>query len=82
MISSTASLIYTKKKGLERSNRNMPGAYCCNQFKNWLLSMSKNLSLRTSPQAGVAIPEVFRMVFDAFTAKTGGFPRQCAHWLY
>ena len=38
------------------------------------LSVSKNMSLRTSPQAGVAISEVFRLLFNMFTAKTGGIP--------
>ena len=33
----TPSFIYAMRKGLERSNRDMPVAYCCNQFKNWLL---------------------------------------------
>ena len=33
----TPSFIYALEQGLERFNRNMPVAYCCNQFKNWLL---------------------------------------------
>ena len=33
--------------------------------------LSKTLSLRTSPQAGVAIPEVFRPVFDRFPLNPG-----------
>ena len=43
--------------------------------------MSINLSLRTRPQPGVAIPELYRSVMGRFPLKTGGFPRQCDHWL-
>ena len=45
------------------------------------VSLSKNRSLRTSPQTGVAISQLFRPEIDRFNLKTGGFPRQCAHWL-
>ena len=47
-----------------------------------LVSLSKNRSLRTSPQTGVAIPQLFRPEIDRFNLKTGGFPRQCAHWYH
>ena len=30
---------------------------------------------------GVAISQLFRPEIDRFNLKTGGFPRQCAHWL-
>ncbi len=36
--------------------------------------VSKNRSLRTVPQHGVAIPEVLRVVFGAFSIKTMGIP--------
>ena len=42
------------------------------------VSLSKNRSLRTSPQTGVAISQLFRPEIDRFNLKTGGFPRQCA----
>ena len=32
-----SSFLFASGVGLERLNRNMPVAYCCNQFKNWLL---------------------------------------------
>ena len=31
---------YLLNARLERSNRNMPVAYCCHQFKNWWLPLS------------------------------------------
>ena len=31
--------IFLLKARLERSNRNMPVAYCCHQFKNWWLHL-------------------------------------------
>ena len=34
------------------------------------------MSLRTSPQTGVAISKIFRLV-----RLSGRFPRQCEHWL-
>ena len=39
MIQSAASFIYALGQELERSNRNMPVAYCCRQFKNWWLPL-------------------------------------------
>ena len=44
-------------------------------------ALKKKLSLRTRPQPGVAIPELYRSVMGSFPLKTGGFPRQCDHWL-
>ena len=66
---------------------------------NWCLSLrvQNYLSLRTSPQTGVAIPRLegkcidncpteletlqFLVVIVTWFLSTGGLPRQCAHWL-
>ena len=40
---------------------------------NFLQGVAVNMSLRTSPQTGVAIRNTF--------PRENGFPRHCAHWL-
>ena len=41
----------------------------------------RRVSLRTIPQNGSQSPKVWGYFFGKFPLETGGFLRQCAHWL-